>query len=128
MEKELKSCTGVLLRADLTGHGHSSPFCQNGWDGRALLGQPSKGHPCRILILFPYCSMYYIISTTYKKIGDLFCLVIFLDFGTVCAKDAFLGRGTLSVINLGCLYLFKFRKMYLFFPYFLLTEREVKFS
>ena len=29
MYKELKSCTGVLLRADLTGHGHSSPFCQN---------------------------------------------------------------------------------------------------
>ena len=56
MEKELKSCMGVLLRADITGHGHSSPFCQNGWDGRALLGQPSKGHPCRILILFPYCS------------------------------------------------------------------------
>ena len=25
MEKELKSCTGVLLRADLTGHGHPSP-------------------------------------------------------------------------------------------------------
>ena len=24
MEEELKSCTGVLLRADLTGHGHSS--------------------------------------------------------------------------------------------------------
>ena len=45
MEKELKSCTGVLLRADLTGHGHPSPFCQNGgWDGRALLGEPSKGH------------------------------------------------------------------------------------
>ena len=67
MEKELKSCTGVLLRADLTGHSHSSPVCQNGWDGRALLGQPSKGHPCRILIMF-----YYIISTTYQKIGDLF--------------------------------------------------------
>ena len=60
MEKELKSCTGVLSRADLTGHSHSSPFCQNGWDGRALLGQPSKGHPCRILILFPYCSTTYI--------------------------------------------------------------------
>ena len=26
---------------------------------------------------------YYIISTTYQKIGDLFCLVIFLDFRTV---------------------------------------------
>ena len=27
---------------------------------------------------------YYIISTTYQKIGDLFCPVIFLDFRTVC--------------------------------------------
>ena len=40
MEKELKSCTGVLLSADLTGHGNPSPFCQKWWDGRALLGQP----------------------------------------------------------------------------------------
>ena len=48
MEKELNSFTGVLLRADLTGHGQfsqSADFCQKGWDGRALLGQPSKGHP-----------------------------------------------------------------------------------
>ena len=28
--------------------------------------------------------LYYNISTTYLKIGDLFCLVIFLDFRTVC--------------------------------------------
>ena len=27
---------------------------------------------------------YYIFSTTYQKIGDLFCPVIFLDFRTVC--------------------------------------------
>ena len=40
--------------SSLTGHGHSSPFCQNGWDGRALLGQPSKGHPYRILILLSW--------------------------------------------------------------------------
>ena len=53
MEKELKSCTGVLLRANLTGHVHPSPFCLDRWDGCALLGQPSKGHRCRILILFP---------------------------------------------------------------------------
>ena len=47
MEKESKSCTGVLLRADLTGHGQFSQladFCQKGWDGCALLGQLSKGH------------------------------------------------------------------------------------
>ena len=75
MEKELKSCTGVRLRADLTGHGHPSPFCQNEWDGRALLGQPS------ILQDFNSFSImfYSIISTTYKKIGDLF-----LDFRTLC--------------------------------------------
>ena len=30
----------------------SHPFWQNGLNGRALLGQPSKGHPCRVLILF----------------------------------------------------------------------------
>ena len=45
MEKELKSCTGILLRADLTGHGHSTLFGRNwliGWIGSALLGQPSK--------------------------------------------------------------------------------------
>ena len=40
----------------------------------------------------------------------------------VCtAKDAFLGRGTLSVINLGCFYLF--RKMYSF-PYFICWSKE----
>ena len=33
MEKELKSCTGVLFRADLTGHSQfsqSANFCQKG--------------------------------------------------------------------------------------------------
>ena len=30
--------TGFLLRNDLTGHGHPSPFCKNGWDGCSLLG------------------------------------------------------------------------------------------
>ena len=29
--------------------------------------------------------VYYIISTTYQKIGDLFCPDIFLDFRTVCS-------------------------------------------
>ena len=38
-KNKLKSCTGVLLRADLTELGHSSPFCQTWWDGHALLGQ-----------------------------------------------------------------------------------------
>ena len=35
---------------------------------------------------------YYIISTTYQKIGDLFCLDIFLDFRTVCATTLIYGR------------------------------------
>ena len=43
MKKELKSCTGIRLKADMIGRGHPSPFGQKGWDGRALLGQPSKG-------------------------------------------------------------------------------------
>ena len=30
---------------------------------------------------------YYIISTPYQKIGDLFCHVIFLDFGPVWTRD-----------------------------------------
>ena len=45
MEKELESCTGVLLMADLTGHDHFSQsvdFCQKGWDDLTPLGQPSK--------------------------------------------------------------------------------------
>ena len=71
MEKELKSYTGVLLRADLTGHGHPPHFGRKGLNGHALLGQPSKGHPCRILILFSMI-FYCIISTTYQKIGALF--------------------------------------------------------
>ena len=46
--KELKFCMGVLLRADLTGHNHLTCFGRKGLDGRALLGQPSKQHTCRI--------------------------------------------------------------------------------
>ena len=81
MEKELKSCTGVLLRADLIGHSGqpSHPFWQK------VLGLPC---PVRSALKrtpvqdFSYFSiMYkYIFSTTYQKIGDLF---IFLDFLTV---------------------------------------------
>ena len=60
MEKELKSCTGVLLRADLTGHSHPTLFGRNWlicWIGHALFRvSHSKGHPCRILIIFPQCS------------------------------------------------------------------------
>ena len=50
----------------------SHSFWQIGLDGCALLCQPSKGHPCRVLILLPIM-FYCIISTTYQKIGNLFC-------------------------------------------------------
>ena len=62
MEKELKSSTGVLLRADLTEHGHPTHFGRKGLDKHAPLG------PCRILILFP-------LLAPHNKIGDLFCPV-----------------------------------------------------
>ena len=42
MEKELKSCTGILLRADLTGHSHPIRFGRKGLDGHALLGQTMR--------------------------------------------------------------------------------------
>ena len=75
MEKELKSCTGVILRADLTG--------RKGLDGHALLGQSSKGHPCRILILFASCSTTLLQAPHIKKLETYFALFIFLDFRTV---------------------------------------------
>ena len=68
MEKELKTCTDTFEHGQFS---QSANFCQKGWDGRALLGQPSKGRPCRISILY-FIMFYYIFSTTYKKIGDLF--------------------------------------------------------
>ena len=40
MEKELKSCTGVLLRADLTGYGHLTLFGRKGLNGHALKRAP----------------------------------------------------------------------------------------
>ena len=86
MEKELKSCKGVLLRADLTGQGHLALLGRNlliGWVGYALLDQPSKGHPCRILILFPFCSTTFLVPHI-KKLETYFALFIIHDFRTVC--------------------------------------------
>ena len=62
------------MRADRTWHDHSTHFRRKGLDGHALLGQPSKGRQYRN---FNYFSIlfYYIISTTYQKIGYLFCPV-----------------------------------------------------
>ena len=82
MEKELKSSMGFLLGAALTGYGHPSHFCQNGSDDCALLGQPSKGLPCRISIMFYYTKI---------KNQRSICPVIFLDFRTVCAWTILLG-------------------------------------
>ena len=67
MGKELKSCTGVLLRSDLTGHGHPTRFGRKGLNGHALLGQPSKGHPCRI-------------APHIKKLKTYFALLYFRTF------------------------------------------------
>ena len=79
---------------------HGCPF--EGWPNRARPFKPflpkRVGWPCPVRsalkrtpvqdfnsfsILF-----YYIISTTYQKIGDLFCLVIFLDFRTVWVQGS----------------------------------------
>ena len=79
MGKWLKSCTCVLLRADLTGHGHPTLFGRWAWMAWTLMQEFNS-----FSIMF-----YYIISTTYKKIGDLFCPVVFLDFRTVCSASIF---------------------------------------
>ena len=79
MEKELKFCTGVLLRADPTGHGHPTRLGRKGLDGCALLGQASKGHPCKILIIFPYCSTISL-APHIKKLETYFALLYFWTF------------------------------------------------
>ena len=69
MEKESKSCTGVLLRADLTDHGHltlfgrSKPICPV----RSALIRKHVEDFDSFSIMF-----YYLIGTTYK---NLFCPV-----------------------------------------------------
>ena len=61
MWKELKSWTGVLLRADLTGHSHPTHF----------------GSFCSTTLLPPHI----------KKLETYFALFIFLDFRTVWFVD-----------------------------------------
>ena len=75
MDEELNSFTGVLLRADLAGYSHPILFGRKGLDCRVLSGVQDFNS---FSIMF-----YYIISTTYQKIGDLFCPDIFLDFRRV---------------------------------------------
>ena len=77
MEKQLKSYTGVLLRANLTGHGHPTYF------GRHLLINYWLKWPCPVKSALKrtpvqdfksYSIMFNnIISNTNQKIGDLFC-------------------------------------------------------
>ena len=69
MEKEFKSCMGVFLRADLTGHGQ---FLPKRVGGPCPVGSALKRTPVED---FNYFSMIHNISTTYQKIGDLFCPV-----------------------------------------------------
>ena len=64
-----------ILHGGLTQQGYSQ-FCQKGWNGRALLGQPSKGHPCMILILFLYCSTT-LVAPHIKKLETYFALLYF---------------------------------------------------
>ena len=83
---------GVLLRADLTEHSQfsqSADFCQKRWDGRALFGQPSKGHSCRISILFPWCFTIFV-APNIKKLETYFVLQYFLIFAQFeeCFKGA----------------------------------------
>ena len=66
MEKELKSRTGVILRADLTGDSHPSPFCQN-------------RTPVQDLIIFPSCSTGFI-APHIKKMETYFALLYFWTF------------------------------------------------
>ena len=85
MEKELKSCTGVLLRADLTWYDHPKPSAKK--CGTAM---PFKRTSVQDFHSFSIM-FYYIICTRYKKIGDLFCHVIFLDFRTVSRLTCYSG-------------------------------------
>ena len=79
-----------------------------GWPGCALLGQPSKGHLCRILVLFSIM-FYYVISTTYKKLETYFALILCLDFRSVCTityvwvlQDKSWQSGTFRAHNFFC--------------------------
>ena len=79
----MKSWTGRLLRADLTGQGHHTLFGIYWLNWPCPVRSFLKRTPMQDFNSFSLM-FYYIISTTYQKIGDLFCPVIFLDFRTVC--------------------------------------------
>ena len=84
MEKELKSCTGVLLRADLTGYGQfsqSADFCKKGGMARRCpVKSALKRMSVKDLNYFSIIMFYYIFSTTYQKVGDFSSLLNFWTF------------------------------------------------
>ena len=71
MEKWLKSCTGILLRADRARP--SLPLWQKSADWLNWPRPVRSAHLCRVLIIF-----------FHKKLEIYFALFIFLDFRTVC--------------------------------------------
>jgi hypothetical protein len=79
----LKFRLGIQTRSpNLSQFRQSANVCQKGWDGRAHVRSALK----RTLVLdFNYFAIMfnYIFSTTYQKIGDLFCSLIFLDISSV---------------------------------------------
>ena len=89
MEKEIKSCMGVLLRADLTKAMKSRVNQQipAKKDGMAVpVRTVLKRTPVQDFNSF-FIMFYYIIrfiTTIYQKNGDLFCSFVFLDFRKVC--------------------------------------------
>ena len=74
MKKELIYCSGVLLRADLTGHGRPTLFGRNLLYWPCLLRSALKRTPVQDFNFFSVV-FYYIVTTTYQKIWDLFCSV-----------------------------------------------------
>ena len=87
----------------MTQHGTAIPLflVVIGLIGHALSSQPSKGHPWRILIIFPqrYTTL---IVPHIKKLETYFALFIFLDFRTMCTqlKDIILTRSSLFLLLL----------------------------
>ena len=71
MEKELKSYMGVLSRVDLTGHGHPTLFGRNWLNWLCPVKSALKRTPVQDFNSFSIM-FYYIFSTTYQRIGDLF--------------------------------------------------------
>ena len=80
---------------------------KKGLDGRALLGQPSKGHPCRILILFPQYSTT-LSAPHIKKLGTYFALFKNFPMLKISPLMYYVSIGkTLLLLKLNCLIAFK---------------------